>query len=295
LLERSEPASAGDIGADPSPKTKTQPQGWVPLNHSTSSIANQAPESALFHNFLFPLECCDYSLLLRFAILTSKFYTVTKVTPDGGKCCQLLSQFTSGLGNCHHDDGFSRRRDLLSTTSASPSPSNEQRMPRRAEALLVMTTSAKHCENQPDALTCSQKNPDNRPLKLSSVRAQLLTLLLLSLMLSACSGCSLFGIAADKFSGPEKHPPAFAGYANRLLAQSWESNNLYFAGLADEAGIPVRQLDAYIPEWNRSAIENIFATHLEDWPAILRSLQTVGREVRERQNVSALMIKSENQ
>jgi hypothetical protein len=89
--------------------------------------------------------------------------------------------------------------------------------------------------------------------------------------------------------------PTLMGYSSRILAESWESNNLYFAGLADEAGIPVRQLDAYIPEWNRSAIENIFATHLEDWPAILRSLQTVGREVRERQNVSALMIKSENQ
>jgi hypothetical protein len=89
--------------------------------------------------------------------------------------------------------------------------------------------------------------------------------------------------------------PTLMGYSSRILAESWESNNLYFAGLADEAGIPVRQLDAYVPEWNRSAIENIFATHLEDWPAILRSLQAVGREVRERQNVSALMIKSENQ
>src|SRR5262249_46071320 len=29
--------------------------------------------------------CGDYALLLRFAILTSKFWTVTKVTPDGGE------------------------------------------------------------------------------------------------------------------------------------------------------------------------------------------------------------------
>ncbi len=88
--------------------------------------------------------------------------------------------------------------------------------------------------------------------------------------------------------------PTLMGYSSRILAESWESNNLYFAALADEAGVPVDQLDAFIPEWNRSAIENIFATHLEDWPAILRSLQTVGKEVREHENSNVSLARSEN-
>ncbi len=75
--------------------------------------------------------------------------------------------------------------------------------------------------------------------------------------------------------------PSLMGYSSRVLAESWQSNNLYYAVLADETGVPVERLDAYVPVWNRSTIENIFATHLEDWPAILRSLQTVGNEVRQ--------------
>ncbi len=74
--------------------------------------------------------------------------------------------------------------------------------------------------------------------------------------------------------------PALMGYSSRILAESWESNNLYYAALADEMATPVSALDAYVPEWNRSTIENIFATHLEDWPAILRSLQTTGNNIR---------------
>jgi len=74
--------------------------------------------------------------------------------------------------------------------------------------------------------------------------------------------------------------PALMGYSSRILAESWESNNLFYAALADEIGTPVTALDAYVPEWNRSTIENIFATHLEDWPAILRSLQVTGNNIR---------------
>lgn len=83
--------------------------------------------------------------------------------------------------------------------------------------------------------------------------------------------------------------PALMGYSSRILAESWESNNLYYASLADEMGVPVSSLDAYVPEWNRSTIENIFATHLEDWPAILRSLRVMGNNLRhqgERASVS---------
>ncbi len=89
--------------------------------------------------------------------------------------------------------------------------------------------------------------------------------------------------------------PTLMGYSSRILAESWESNNLYFAALADEAAVPVHQLDACVPDWNRSAIENIFATHLEDWPAILRSLHTVGNEVREHQSAPVSIARSENQ
>ena len=76
--------------------------------------------------------------------------------------------------------------------------------------------------------------------------------------------------------------PALMGYSSRILAETWESNNLYYAALADETGVPANELDAFVPEWNRSAIENIFATHLEDWPAILRSLNTTANAVRQR-------------
>jgi len=35
-----------------------------------------------------------------------------------------------------------------------------------------------------------------------------------------------------------------------------------------------------VPEWTKETVERIFATHLEDWPALLRSLRLVGEEVR---------------
>jgi hypothetical protein len=84
------------------------------------------------------------------------------------------------------------------------------------------------------------------------------------------------------------------GYSSRILAETWESNNLYYAALADETGIPASQLDAYVPQWNRSTIENIFATHLEDWPALLRSLHTVGDNIRQHNAQGGLMRASEN-
>lgn len=75
--------------------------------------------------------------------------------------------------------------------------------------------------------------------------------------------------------------PALMGYSSRILAETWEANNLSYAALADERGVPIDRLDTYIPEWNRSTIENIFATHLEDWPALVRSLNTVAENVRQ--------------
>jgi hypothetical protein len=88
--------------------------------------------------------------------------------------------------------------------------------------------------------------------------------------------------------------PALMGYSSRILAESWESNNLYYAALADETGLPVTQLDTYVPEWNRAAIENIFATHLEDWPALLRSLNALAVNVRQRGTQSMAMASAGN-
>ena len=76
--------------------------------------------------------------------------------------------------------------------------------------------------------------------------------------------------------------PALMGYSSRILAESWEANNLYYAALADEVGVPVDRLDTYVPEWNRSTIENIFATHLEDWPALVRSLNATAESIRHK-------------
>lgn len=78
--------------------------------------------------------------------------------------------------------------------------------------------------------------------------------------------------------------PALMGYSSRILAESWEANNIYYAALADEVGVPVDRLDTYVPEWNRSTIENIFATHLEDWPALVRSLNATAESIRHKGN-----------
>jgi hypothetical protein len=74
--------------------------------------------------------------------------------------------------------------------------------------------------------------------------------------------------------------PTLMGYSSRILAESWESNALYWAELADETNVQPSQLNLRIPEWTEKLVEHIFASHLEDWPAVLRSLRAVGDEVR---------------
>ncbi|MGH9653735.1 MAG: hypothetical protein ACRD6B_09775 [Bryobacteraceae bacterium] len=81
--------------------------------------------------------------------------------------------------------------------------------------------------------------------------------------------------------------PALMGYSSRILAETWESDSLYYAALAEETGVPVNELDAYVPVWNEDAIEDIFATHLEDWPALVRSLHNVGASVAQRKGQTA--------
>ena len=72
------------------------------------------------------------------------------------------------------------------------------------------------------------------------------------------------------------------GYSSRILAESWESNLLYYASIADELQIPPSQLNLLVPVWTQQTVEHIFATHLEDWPALLRSLRAVGEEARQK-------------
>jgi hypothetical protein len=74
--------------------------------------------------------------------------------------------------------------------------------------------------------------------------------------------------------------PTLMGYSSRILAESWESNNLFFAALADELALQPSELNILIPEWTQKTVEQIFATHLEDWPALLRSMRTVADDIR---------------
>jgi hypothetical protein len=81
--------------------------------------------------------------------------------------------------------------------------------------------------------------------------------------------------------------PTLMGYSSRILAESWESNTLYWAALADELNLRPAQLNMRIPEWTGKLVEHIFASHLEDWPALLKSLRSVGDDVRARAHANA--------
>ncbi|HKW96215.1 MAG TPA: hypothetical protein VJN43_00710 [Bryobacteraceae bacterium] len=81
--------------------------------------------------------------------------------------------------------------------------------------------------------------------------------------------------------------PTLMGYSSRVLAESWESNTLYWAALADELHDSPSQLNVLIPEWTQKVVEHIFASHLEDWPALLRSLRLVGDDIRAKSRLQA--------
>jgi hypothetical protein len=74
--------------------------------------------------------------------------------------------------------------------------------------------------------------------------------------------------------------PAFSGYSSRLMAESWESNNLYWARLADEMGYSPVMLNVLVPQLTRRMVEKIFATDFEDWPALLRAMREAGADFR---------------
>jgi hypothetical protein len=75
--------------------------------------------------------------------------------------------------------------------------------------------------------------------------------------------------------------PAFEGYSSRLLAETWESNNLYWARLADEKGYSPVMLNRLVPELTHRMVEKIFASDFEDWPALLRAMRETGEEFRQ--------------
>jgi hypothetical protein len=75
--------------------------------------------------------------------------------------------------------------------------------------------------------------------------------------------------------------PSFLGYSSRLMAESWDSNNLYWARLADEMNYSPVMLNRLVPELTRRMVEQTFATHLEDWPAVLRAMRETGNEFRQ--------------
>lgn len=80
--------------------------------------------------------------------------------------------------------------------------------------------------------------------------------------------------------------PMFVGYSSRLMAECWDSNNLYWARLADEQGYPPVMLNRLAPELTHRMVERLFATNLEDWKAVPRAMRETGDEFRQGKLVS---------
>jgi len=74
--------------------------------------------------------------------------------------------------------------------------------------------------------------------------------------------------------------PALMGYSSRLLAETWESTNLYWAELADELALHPSELNRLAPQLTRRSLERVFANDLEDWPALLQAMLATGEEFR---------------
>jgi len=81
--------------------------------------------------------------------------------------------------------------------------------------------------------------------------------------------------------------PSVMDYASELLAESWESTNLYWARLADEMGYTPAMLNELAPMLTRRMAEKIFASDFDDWPALIRALREAGDEFRRTPKMSA--------
>ena len=75
--------------------------------------------------------------------------------------------------------------------------------------------------------------------------------------------------------------PAFGGNSSRLLGETWDSSNLYWARLADEKGYAPVELNQLVPELTRRMVANIFATDIGDWPALTRAMRETGEQFRQ--------------
>jgi hypothetical protein len=78
-----------------------------------------------------------------------------------------------------------------------------------------------------------------------------------------------------------KPVPTFLYYSSRLMAESWDSGNLYWGRLADEMGYSPVMLNVLVPQLTRRMVEQTFASHLEDWSAVLRAMRETGEEFRQ--------------
>jgi hypothetical protein len=73
--------------------------------------------------------------------------------------------------------------------------------------------------------------------------------------------------------------PSFSGASNRLFGESWDSNNLYWARLADENHDSPEALNVLSPQLTRLMVSKIFATDIEDWPAVQRAMREAGDDL----------------
>ncbi len=80
--------------------------------------------------------------------------------------------------------------------------------------------------------------------------------------------------------------PTFQGYSSRLMAECWDSNNLFWGRLADELGYPPVMLNRLVPELTHRMVEKLFATNLEDWSAVSRAMRETGEEFRQGKIIS---------
>jgi hypothetical protein len=85
--------------------------------------------------------------------------------------------------------------------------------------------------------------------------------------------------------------PSVMDYASELLAESWESTNLYWARLADEMGYSPVMLNELAPVLTRRMVEKIFGSDFDDWPALMRAMRETGDEFRRGQLANVPKVK----
>src|SRR5260370_8072634 len=60
--------------------------------------------------------------------------------------------------------------------------------------------------------------------------------------------------------------PTLMGYSSRIMAESWESNLLLYAPLADEVHLRPAQLKLPTPSRTQTTVERIFPPHTQTCP-----------------------------